>query len=183
MTKKEQIIHTAFDLFSVNGFYATGVDRIMATAGVSKRTLYKYFPTKNDLIVAVMDFYRDGFKQKMRAILGQRELSPEEKIRDIFSWVLTQFDNPSFHGCLVISAMGEFDGKDEDIVCSCQSFKKWELGMFYKLAQEFGARDLDALSYTLFVLFEGLLSAAQVMGKEPPVDILALVQKTLVDAK
>ena len=46
--KKRQIVEAAFNLFKARGFYATGVDLIMQTANVSKRTLYKYFPTKND---------------------------------------------------------------------------------------------------------------------------------------
>ena len=54
--KRRQIVETAFKLFKARGFYATGVDLIMQTANVSKRTLYKYFPTKNDLIVAVLDY-------------------------------------------------------------------------------------------------------------------------------
>ena len=183
MTKKEQIITAAFDLFSKNGFYATGVDRIMATAKVSKRTLYKYFPTKNALIVAVMDFYRDGFKDKMRGLLGLEKATAEEKILKIFEEAVLWFDDPNFHGCLVINAMGEFADKDDGIITSCQSFKKWELGMFYKLAQEMDVSDPDGLSYTLFILFEGLLSAAQVMRKEPPVDIIEVVRKILAQAK
>ncbi|MEE9395627.1 MAG: helix-turn-helix domain-containing protein, partial [Methylococcales bacterium] len=41
--KRLQIVEAAFKLFKERGFYATGVDLIMRTANVSKRTLYKYF--------------------------------------------------------------------------------------------------------------------------------------------
>ena len=57
-SKRDQMVEAAYNLFRENGFYATGVDLIMRTANVSKRTLYKYFPSKNDLIVAVLDYPR-----------------------------------------------------------------------------------------------------------------------------
>ena len=76
--KRCQIVEAAFKLFKARGFYATGVDLIMQTANVSKRTLYKYFPTKNDLIVAVLDYYRTTYADYLDLILNQKD-----KTRDI----------------------------------------------------------------------------------------------------
>ncbi len=177
-TKEQQIIDTASALFSENGFYATGIDMILAHAKVSKRTLYKYFPSKNDLIVAVMDQYRDQFKRDMRVILA-RPKSPQDKVIAIFDYINIKFSKPKFCGCLVVSAVSEFADKDTAIIQSCQKFKKWELGMFYSLAQEMGVADPDTLSYKLFIIFEGLMSAVQVMQKAPPFDTMNLVKDIL----
>ena len=47
---RDRILHTAHDLFYREGIRATGIDRIIATAGVTKVTFYRHFPSKNDLI-------------------------------------------------------------------------------------------------------------------------------------
>lgn len=180
--KKQQIMTTAFELFSQNGFYATGIDTILAQSKVSKRTLYKHFPSKNELILAVMDQYRENFKNDMRGLLAVDE-TPEQKILNIFDYINDKFKGPKFCGCLAVSAVSEFADKDAAIIQSCQKFKKWELGMFYSLAQDVGVHDPDTLSYKLFVVFEGLMSAAQVMRKMPPFDTAVLVQDILDKAK
>jgi AcrR family transcriptional regulator len=110
--KRLQIIQAAFKLFTENGFYATGVDLIMRQANVSKRTMYIYFPTKNDLIVAVLEFYRANYEQGLTDLLARNDLSNREKIIAIFEDAGNWFENRQFHGCLAVNAMGEFSGKD-----------------------------------------------------------------------
>lgn len=48
---KERILCVAHDLFYKEGLRATGVDRVIADAGVTKVTFYRHFPSKNDLIL------------------------------------------------------------------------------------------------------------------------------------
>ena len=52
---RERILITAYALFTTYGLSAVGVDRVVAEAGVAKSTLYRHFPSKDDLVVAVLD--------------------------------------------------------------------------------------------------------------------------------
>ena len=52
--KRQILIDTATRLFSQDGYHAVGIDRILAEAGVAKMTLYKYFPSKKELVVEVL---------------------------------------------------------------------------------------------------------------------------------
>lgn len=52
--KRAQITDAAHRLFLANGFAGTSIDAIVAEAGVSKQTLYTYFPTKIDLLASVL---------------------------------------------------------------------------------------------------------------------------------
>lgn len=177
--KREQIVTTAFELFKENGFYATGVDQIMRTAEVSKRTLYKYFPSKNDLIVAVLEYYRKSYRDKVNDLLEQGQKTSKEKILAIFDDAMTWFDDANFHGCLAVNAMAEFSGKEQTIENSCQDFKQWELGVIRNLTEEISVSDPETLAFKLFILLEGMSSIAQVTKGKPPVDMTLMANELI----
>ena len=64
-TKRQEIIDAAYRCFYDGGFHATGVDTVMADTGISKRTLYKYFPSKEHLIEAVLEHYGSGVEASL----------------------------------------------------------------------------------------------------------------------
>ena len=173
--KRLQIIQAAFKLFTENGFYATGVDLIMRQANVSKRTMYIYFPTKNDLIVAVLEFYRANYEQGLIDLLARSDLSSREKIIAIFEDAGNWFENRQFHGCLAVNAMGEFSGKDPKIENACLVFKTWELDVFRKLTKGLPVMYPNDLAFKLLVLLEGMGAIAQVMKQPCPIDIKQMV--------
>ncbi len=177
--KRLQIIQAAFKLFTENGFYATGVDLIMRQAGVSKRTMYIYFPTKNDLIVAVLEFYRINYERGLKDLLARNDLSNREKILAIFEDAGNWFANKQFHGCLAVNAMGEFYGKDPAIENACRVFKTWELDVFRELTKELPVMYPNDLAFKLLVLLEGMGAIAQVMKQPCPIDIKQMVNDLL----
>lgn len=177
-SKRDQIVTTAFRLFKANGFYATGVDLIMRQANVSKRTLYKYFPTKNELIVAVLEHYRATYQQHLDTLLNT-EHGARDNIRAIFDDAKNWFEDRNFHGCLAVNAMGEFSGKDQAIETSCVRFKQWEIGVLRNLAAELDDRRADELAYKLFVLLEGMASIAQVNKGACPVDMTTMADEVV----
>ncbi len=179
--KKELIVKTAFKLFKTYGFYATGVDLIMREAGVSKRTLYKYFRTKNDLIVAVLEYYRMRYQKHMDYLLKKNGNSAREKILAIFEDAKHWFDDVNFHGCLAVNAMGEFSGKEEAIENSCIRFKQWEIELLKGLTKDIVQQNSAELAYKLFVLLEGVSSIAQVTKGNYPVDITLLADQMIAD--
>lgn len=174
-TKRMQIVLAAFKLFTENGFYATGVDWIMREAKVSKRTMYIYFPTKNDLIAAVLAHYHSDYERKLSTLLAREDLDSREKIVAIFEDAGLWFADEHFHGCLAINAMGEFDGKDPAIENACRVFKTWELGVFQELTKDFPVKCPEDLAFKLLILIEGLGAIAQVMKQPCPVDIKQMV--------
>ena len=51
---RERIVSTAYALFTRRGVRAVGIDEIISQSGVAKATMYRHFPTKNDLVLAVL---------------------------------------------------------------------------------------------------------------------------------
>ncbi len=107
VSKKDHILNTAASLFARNGFFATGVDLVMREAGVSKRTLYKYYPSKTALVLAVIDQYRAAVKENWQSILDKHEMDAEQKLLALVSSAEDWFTDSTFYGCLIISVMSE----------------------------------------------------------------------------
>lgn len=66
-TSPHELERVAFELFAVKGFDATTVDDIAAAAGIGRRTFFRYFDSKNDIVwgsfSAQLDVMRDGFRR------------------------------------------------------------------------------------------------------------------------
>jgi AcrR family transcriptional regulator len=105
--KRQHVVETAYTLFKRAGFHATGIDRIIAEADVAKMTMYRHFPSKDELIVEVLDYRARRFERQLDQ-LAQEVATPERKIAKIFDWHERWFRSPDFHGCLFAHALAEF---------------------------------------------------------------------------
>ena len=105
--KRQHIVETAYALFKRAGFHATGIDRIIAEADVAKMTMYRNFPSKDGLIVEVLDDRARRFERQLDR-LAEHAGTPEQKIGTIFDWYGRWFRSPDFHGCLFAHALAEF---------------------------------------------------------------------------
>lgn len=105
--KRQHILETAYGLFKRDGFHATGIDRIIAEADVAKMTMYRHFPSKDGLIVEVLDWRMERFERQLDQ-LAEAGGTPEDKIDRIFDWYGRWFQSPDFHGCLFAHALAEY---------------------------------------------------------------------------
>ncbi|HHQ4676974.1 TetR/AcrR family transcriptional regulator [Aeromonas veronii] len=105
--KRQQLVATAYRLFNRHGFHATGIDRIWAEAGSTKRTLYRHFPTKDALIEEVL-LARD---REFFALLDQRLAGVsgrDARLQALFDGFAEWFGRSDFYGCNFINASAEF---------------------------------------------------------------------------
>lgn len=70
---RERILRTAHALFYAEGLRATGIDRVIAEAGVTKVTFYRHFPSKTDLILAYLDLRHARWMAWFRAALERHD--------------------------------------------------------------------------------------------------------------
>lgn len=80
MEPRERILEAAFGLFSTVGYSAVTMDQLAARLGMSKATLYKYFPSKSDLILACVDWFTHKIEAEIREQLADTSLSLREKL-------------------------------------------------------------------------------------------------------
>ncbi|WP_407271719.1 TetR/AcrR family transcriptional regulator [Radiobacillus sp. PE A8.2] len=79
--KRTEIMKSAIKQFSIHGYFSTSVQQIAEDCGISKGSLYKYFTSKEDLLIQVFKFNHDQMIQNMQFIHLDQSLSPENKLR------------------------------------------------------------------------------------------------------
>ncbi|MQT15050.1 TetR/AcrR family transcriptional regulator [Segnochrobactrum spirostomi] len=105
--KRQLIVRTAYDLFKRDGFHATGIDRIIAEARVAKMTMYRHFPSKDKLIIEVLERRAERFARQLDD-LALADATPAEKVTRVFDWHAAWFRRRDFHGCLFAHAIAEY---------------------------------------------------------------------------
>ncbi|MFA6154687.1 TetR/AcrR family transcriptional regulator [Mesorhizobium sp.] len=153
--KRKHIVRTAYRLFKRDGFHATGIDKIITEAEVAKMTMYRHFPSKDGLIVEVLDWRAQRFKRQLNRLAGDA-MTPSEKIAAIFDWHERWFDSPDFHGCLFQHALAEF-GEPAHSVFEAATRQKRDLQQRLQdiLAQSLPDDHAEHVAVALFMLIEG----------------------------
>jgi AcrR family transcriptional regulator len=82
---KQRIVEAAYESFWRSGFKRTTVDSIAARAGLTKRTVYAYFRSKDDLLAAVLHHYREMAMARLKHIEGQLPVDRYAMIDSFFS--------------------------------------------------------------------------------------------------
>lgn len=77
---RERLVDAARDLFLMQGYNATGIAQILKKAGVNSGSLYHFFPTKEDLLIAVLEWYRDHIDDQLLNPIYSRIDDPIERI-------------------------------------------------------------------------------------------------------
>ncbi|WP_133645551.1 TetR/AcrR family transcriptional regulator [Paraburkholderia flava] len=160
--KKLEIVKYAFDRFYEAGFHATGMEAALAGSGISKRTLYKYFPSKEDLIAAVLQRYSE--------VVVDQLFEPVAHVSDPREQIVEFFDvrkNPGrmlTRGCLGMKAAQEFAGKHQGIVeLGVHANSRGEV-KFLELCKRAGFAKPQRLAKQLNLILQGALALAHASG-------------------
>jgi AcrR family transcriptional regulator len=167
--KRQQIVDTAYRLFKRDGFHATGIDRIIAEADVAKMTMYRHFPNKDGLIVAVLRQRAERFERQLDR-LAEQALTPEEKVSAIFDWYGRWFRGPAFHGCLFAHAVAEFGHPGHPVFEAATAQKEALRQRFADLmAERVSVERAASLGSALLMLIEGATLMAE-MGHDRAIE-------------
>jgi len=181
LSKREQLIKTALELFAKNGIHATGIDTIVERSGVTKKTLYAHFRSKEELVLAVLRQY-DGMARNefMRRVEGGGK-TPKARLLAIFDFAERWFQQSNFYGCLFINTIGEYSENDTAIRQICQDYKKLVKDYILSLCEQVGTSAPQELAEELALLLEGATVTAQVSQNPKTAKIAKRVAKVLID--
>lgn len=166
-SKKEHLVETAVRLFGREGFHATGIDRILQEAGVARMTLYKHFRSKDDLILAALRRRDEQFRTWFKSAIERRGGSPAERLLGSFDALEEWFEGRAFgglpfSGCAFINAAAEFAETRHPVHQVAAEHKRLIMEYLRLLCSSAGARNPDALAWSIALLHEGAIVTAQV---------------------
>jgi AcrR family transcriptional regulator len=166
--KKLEIIKWAHDRFYEGGFHATGIDSLMAGSGISKRTLYKYFPCKEDLIEAVLEHYGSGIAVTLFDPVMAASDDPRGQILAFFDIRKAMLDECPTRGCLAIKASQEFAGKHGGIAAYGKRAIAEVERRFIGMCERARFAHPSRLGKQINILFQGALLLAHLTGESSP---------------
>jgi AcrR family transcriptional regulator len=155
---KERILETADRLFYLRGIRAAGVDTIAAEVGISKRTLYNHFPSKDELVEA---YLKRRFTQTPSS-----DKPPVDQILATFDRLERVFASKGFRGCPFVNAVAELGGEDQAVKKIAVAFKESRRIWFRDLLLQLGVVDPEGLATQLTLLVDG--SIAQDLVRDDP---------------
>jgi len=153
---QKRILETADRLFYSQGIRAIGVDTLAAEVGISKRTLYNHFPSKEDLVTAYLQRRCDS--------LPKFDASPAEQILHRFDILERAFTDRSFRGCPFVNAVAELGESEQSARTIARSFKESRRAWFRDLLRQLGLRNADDLAIRLSLLVDGAIATHLVFG-------------------
>ena len=180
-SKKEQIIDTALTLFYKDGFHATGVEKIRATANVSKKTLYNHFKSKDELILAVLRRRDEQFRNNFMRKVEHYGKTPVKRLHAVFDAADEWFNAADFCGCMFINASAEFTAADDPCHVICAEHKRLMHEYIKGLAEQANAKDPHTLSEQLNLLIEGATVQAHVSGDKSAAKKAQVMGRVFID--
>jgi AcrR family transcriptional regulator len=178
---RDKILDTAFRLFYAHGPRGAGIDTVVAESGVAKTTLYKYFPRKDDLVLAYLDKVDQIWFGQLRAAARAAGDDPRDQMVNLFDALASACRRDGYHGCAFINTAAESE-TGSDVHARTVEHKTVVRAWVTDLARRAGAADPDLLARQLTVLLDGGL-AGGVLDTDPatPVAVKAAA-RILVDA-
>ncbi len=177
ISPRDRIVNTALDLFYNQGYLATGINQIIAEAGVSKNTFYYHFPSKEDLCIAYLrerhSIWSGWLKDKINKFdsLYDRFMAPMEFLH---KWM----QDCNYRGCAFLNIASEVPNLNSNIrrevIYTKNSLKALLLELTKELIRsnaKYAKLDQQLVSNSYYVIFEGAIVASQYFGEIWPVEV------------
>jgi AcrR family transcriptional regulator len=164
-TARDRILRSAYELFAQRGVQAVGVDEVIDRAGVAKATLYRHFPSKDDLVVGFLE-ERERVWTLARVEAGARERgsTAEEQLLAIFDvfdeWFREEWSGrDQFEGCSFVNVLLELGPRHPAGKASVRHLENIR-SIVSGLAEEAGLRDPAEFALSWHILMKGSIVQA-----------------------
>ena len=168
---RQRILETADRLFYQEGVRAVGIDRIIAEARVAKMSLYKHFPSKDDLILAVLKYREESVLGFFRSAMERHGKKAKNPLRAFFAALKDFFESPGFRGCPFQNAAVELADPahpgTEFVRGHKQRFSEFLGGLVEQTVGKAAAKVAPAVN----ILVEGAIITAVIQGNPEAADV------------
>lgn len=160
-----RIVETASRLFYTQGYNSTGINQLIAEAGVAKASLYQYFPSKEDLLVEYLTFTAESTNKALSAIVD-KEATPKAKVLALFDFLLKFGQQNDYQGCNFLNVASEIPKDNDRVRLVIKNQKKQIRALFAEILKPDGK---ESLADEMYLLFDAALMSSKVFGDGWPV--------------
>jgi AcrR family transcriptional regulator len=164
---RERILAAAYDLFSVHGTRAVGINAVIEQSGVAKRTLYRHFASKDDLVVEFLRLREQRWTREwVQREVERRAERPEERLLAIFDVFHDWFQRDDLEGCSFINVLLEIDDRRSPVRQATVMHLAEIRTFLASLARDAGIAEPDNFARRWHILMKGSIVAAQEGDRE-----------------
>jgi AcrR family transcriptional regulator len=157
---RERILDASYELFSQRGIRAVGVNEVIERAGVATATLYRHFPSKDELVLAFLAQREQRWtKDIVEAGAMRRGSNPEERLLAIFDVLDEWFHRDDFEAGSFMKVLLELGPEHPAGGASVWHLEQIR-SIVRRLAEEAGLRDTDSFARSWHILMEGSIVVA-----------------------
>lgn len=181
-SSRQQILETASDLFYQKGIQYVGINEVIAASGVAKRTLYRWFPSKDLLIAAVMQHRAAQWISWFETSVSERGNTPKERLLSTFDVLRDWYASPNFRGCPFINAVLEIADASHKAHQVSIELRESIRQIIMQLATEAGVKNPDSFSRQYLLLIGGASLMATIEQSPDGATFAQTALSVLIDA-
>jgi len=180
---RERIVTAASKLFYSAGIRAVSVDAVAEKAGLTKRTLYYHFASKDELIAAYLDGRDQPNLTLFQRWFAEAEGGPAEKVGTIFANLARAARQPKWKGCGFLRTAAELaDMPGHPAIKTGIAHKKRVEGWLRDVLAEAGAASPEVLARQIVLLLDGAFAVVLLNRDASYMETAGEAASTLVKA-
>jgi AcrR family transcriptional regulator len=179
---RKRIFDTASHLFYTKGIRAVGVETIAAEADTTKMSLYRNFPSKDELVAEWLREHDARFWKTWEAMASRYPSDPRRQIQAAFALLAKHVADPAARGCPMANAAVEITEKEHPARKVIEAHKAKLRSRLMQVCTRMGAPEARLLADQLFLLMEGAQVTVQTLGVHGPARNVARSAKMLIDS-
>ncbi|MBB4684380.1 TetR/AcrR family transcriptional regulator [Amycolatopsis jiangsuensis] len=155
---RSRLLATATQIFYAEGLHSVGIDRIVAEAKVTRATLYRHFPSKDDLVVAYLEGVHEMEREGIDKVIAG-DLPAGDGVRAIAKSIADGIGSAHFRGCAFLNAVAEYPDPDHTVHRAVLAHREWFLRTVTDLLAQVGDTSPELAGRHFVMLRDGAMAA------------------------
>ena len=163
---RSRLLNTALKIFYAEGIHSVGIDRIVAEAQVTRATLYRHFPGKDDLIVSYLREADRAIRSQVDTVLA-RDIPAPDALRAVAGSIAEGIRSPGFRGCAFLNAAAEYPDPAHPVHQAVLAHRQWFSHMITELLARIGDAPAEPAARHVVMLRDGAMATGCLSDPEP----------------
>ncbi|WP_410659760.1 TetR/AcrR family transcriptional regulator [Amycolatopsis sp. lyj-112] len=163
---RSRLISAATRIFYTEGIHSVGIDRIIAEAKVTRATMYRHFPGKDDLIVCYLQEADQALRSQVDAVVAQGSPAPET-LRALARSIAEGIRSPGFRGCAFLNAVAEYPDSAHPVHKAVLAHRQWFARTITEVLARIGDAPAEPAARQVVLLRDGAMATGCLSDPEP----------------